>query len=273
MRFNWFRQFVAAAGLAFSLAAAANSPNQVWQPPADIASAFLLSINGKTLWQSNVDKRLPPASLTKLVGALVLADNANLKDWVTVSKKAANQDGTQLHLKPNEQFRAAHLLGAILIRSANDACMAMAEWDAGSEKAFVAKMNAKVTQLQLKNTHFTNPCGFDGAQHYSTANDLIAIAVAANNQPKIKVWTDMKSFSIQSKAGKSYNFVTSNLLLGRVEGVDGLKTGFTQKAGKCLIAHGTRNKKEIYLVMLNAPDRWWKADELLNRAFDDEAIK
>ena len=259
-----------AAGILFSLPSISN---EVWQPPADIASAFLLSVNGKTVWQSNVDKRLPPASLTKLVGALVLAENANLKDWVKISNKAANQTGTQLHLKKNERFRAAHLLGALLIRSANDACMAMAEWDAGSEAAFVKKMNAKVAQLQLKNTHFSNACGFDGAQHYSTANDLIVIAKAANNQPKIKVWTDMQNFSIQSKTGKSYSVVTSNLLLGRVEGVDGLKTGFTQKAGKCLIAHGIRNKKEIYLVMLGAPDRWWNADELLNRAFDDDAVK
>lgn len=158
----------------------------------------------------------------------------------------------------------------MLIRSANDACMAMAEWDAGSEAAFVKKMNAKVAQLQLKNTHFDNACGFDGKHHFSTANDLIAIARAANNQPKIMVWTDMQNFSIQSKAEKSYSVVTSNLLLGRVEGVDGLKTGFTQKAGKCLIAHGNRNKKEVYLVMLNAPDRWWKADELLNHAFDED---
>jgi serine-type D-Ala-D-Ala carboxypeptidase (penicillin-binding protein 5/6) len=258
------------AGLCLSLPLKAEL---AWQPPADIASAFLLSVNGKTVWQSNADKRLPPASLTKLVGALVLAENANLKDWVTISNKAANQTGTQLHLKKNEQFRAAHLLGAMLIRSANDACMAMAEWDAGTEAAFVKKMNAKVAQLQLKNTHFDNACGFDGANHYSTASDLAAIAQAANNQPKIKVWTDMQNFSIQSKAEKTYSFVTSNLLLGRVEGVDGLKTGFTQKAGKCLIAHGKRNKKTVFLVMLNAPDRWWNADELLNRAFDDATIK
>ena len=254
------------AGLCLSLPLKAEL---AWQPPADIASAFLLSVNGKVVWQSNVDKRLPPASLTKLVGALVLAENPNLKDWVTISNKAANQTGTQLHLKKNEQFRAAHLLGAMLIRSANDACMAMAEWDAGSESAFVAKMNAKVAQLQLKNTHFSNACGFDGVQHYSTANDLLAIAKAANAEAKIKVWTDMQNFTIQSKAGKSYPFVSSNLLLGRVDGVDGLKTGFTQKAGKCLIAHGIRNKKDVYLVMLNAPDRWWDADELLNRTFDE----
>ena len=245
----------------------------MWQPPADIASAFLLSVNGKTVWQSNSDKRLPPASLTKLVAALVLVENSKLNDWVTISNKAATQNGTQLHLKPKEQFRAAYLLGAMLIRSVNDACMALAEWDAGSETAFVAKMNAKVAQLQLKNTHFSNACGFDGTNHYSSANDLAVIAQAANNAPKIKVWTDMQSNVLESKSGRKYTFVTSNLLLGRVSGVDGLKTGFTKKAGKCLIAHGTRNKKEVYLVMLNAPNRWWNADELLNRAFDDEAIQ
>ena len=158
----------------------------------------------------------------------------------------------------------------MLIRSANDACLALAEWDAGTEAAFVKKMNKKVVALGLKNTHFTNACGFDGVNHYSTANDLLAIAIVANQQPKIKVWTDMLSYNLQAKSGKIYKVVTSNMLLGRVDGVDGLKTGYTQKAGKCLIAHGKRNGIEVYLVMLNAPNRWWDADALMNRAFDED---
>ena len=83
----------------------------------------------------------------------------------------------------------------------------------------------------------------------------------------------MKDFTLEAKTGQAYSIITSNLLLGRVDGADGLKTGFTQGAGKCLIAHGKRNNREVYLVMLNAPDRWWDADELMNRAFDDGAIK
>ncbi len=260
-----------AAGLLVNLPSIAQ---EKWQPPADLASAFLLTVDGKSVWQSNADKRLPPASLTKLVAALVLAENPNLKDWVRISQKASMQDGTKLNLQFNERFRAAELLGAILIRSANDACQALAEWDAGSEVAFVKKMNAKVAMLKLKNTHFTNPCGFDAENHYSTVNDLAVIAQLANVTPQIKVWTDIKSYTIKSKStpeksGKQYSFISSNLLLGRVEGVDGLKTGYTKKAGKCLIAHAIRNKKELILVMLNAPDRWWGADALINRAFED----
>ena len=221
-------------------------------------------------WQSQADKPLPPASLTKLVSALVLIENPNLDDWVRVSKNATLQEGTKLHLKPKDQFRAAYLLGAMLIRSANDACLALAEWDAGSEAAFVKKMNSKVADLGLKSTYFSNACGFDGVNHYSTANDLLAIAIAANHQPKIKVWTDMLSYNLQAKSGKTYKVVTSNMLLGRVAGVDGLKTGYTKKAGKCLIAHGKRNGKEVYLVMLNAPNRWWDADALMNSACDED---
>ena len=226
-------------------------------------------MNGKNLWQKEAEKSLPPASLTKLVTALVLVENPQLNAWVKVSKNATQQDGTKLHLKPKEQFRAAYLLGAMLIRSANDACVALAEWDAGSEAAFVLKMNAKVAALGLKNTHFSNACGFDGANHFSTASDLLVIARSANQQAKIKVWTEMQSYTLQAKSGKAYKVVTSNMLLGRVDGVDGLKTGYTQKAGKCLIAHGKRNGKEVYLVMLNAPNRWWDADALMNRAFDE----
>ena len=93
---------------------------------------------------------------------------------------------------------------------------------------------------------------------------------AANAKAKIKVWAEMKDYTLQAKTGQTYSLVTSNMLLGRVEGADGLKTGFTQAAGKCLITHGKRNNREVYLVMLNAPDRWWDADELMNRAFDED---
>ena len=264
------KYFVTTLSFICSSACLANQTESLWQPPADIASAFLITVNGKVRWQSQADKPLPPASLTKLVTALVLIENPHLDDWVVVSKNATQQEGTKLHLKPNEQFKAAYLLGAMLIRSANDACLALVEWDAGSEATFVQKMNAKVAVLGLKNTHFSNVCGFDGANHYSTASDLLTIAIAANHQPKIKVWTDMLSYNLQAKNGKAYKVVTSNMLLGRVTGVDGLKTGYTKKAGKCLIAQGKHNGKEVYLVMLNAPNRWWDADALMNRAFDED---
>lgn len=254
----------------FAYAESANKA--AWQPRADIAAAYILTVNNTPLWQANASKRLPPASLTKLVAALVLLDNPKLSDWITISQNASQQQGTRLKLKPKQQFRAAYLMGAMLMKSANDACTALAEWDAGSEAAFVKKMNAKLQTLKLKDTHFSNACGFDGVQHYSTANDLLVIAKAANAQAKIKVWAEMKDFMLEAKTGQTYSLVTSNMLLGRVKGADGLKTGFTQAAGKCLIAHGKRNNREVYLVMLNAPNRWWDADELMKRAFDD-AIK
>lgn len=250
-------------GLALSLPLKSQAE---WQPQADVASAFLLTVNGQTRWQKSADQRLPPASLTKLLTALIIVENPKLNAWVTISKHANRQDGTKINAKVGEQFQAAYLLGAMLMKSANDACMALVEWDAGSEVAFLKKMDTKIKQLQLQNTHFTNPCGFDAGNHYSSAKDLLKVAQLANAQPKIKVWTEMASYTLVSKSKKSYSFTNSNMLLGRVQGVDGLKTGFTQKAGKCLIAHGKNNKNEVYLVMLNAPDRWWKADEMMNRA-------
>jgi serine-type D-Ala-D-Ala carboxypeptidase (penicillin-binding protein 5/6) len=248
------------------------SAKEAWPLQTEFASAIVLSVNGKVLLNGHADKRLPPASLTKLLAALVLIENPKLNAWVTISERATQQEGTKLRFKKGEEVQAAYLLGAMLIYSANDACAALAEWDAGSEAAFVKKMNAKVAAMKLKNTHFENACGFDGAAHFSSANDLVAIAQAANQEPKIKVWTDLPRFAFESRQGRKYDFATSNLLLGRVVGVDGLKTGFTQKAGKCLIAHGKRNGREVYLVMLNAKERWWDADALLNWAFD-EALK
>lgn len=251
------------AGLCLSLPLKAQDD---WQPKADIASAFLLSVNGQTRWQKSAAQRLPPASLTKLLTALIVVENPKLDAWVKVSKKASRQDGTKINAKAGEQFQAAYLLGAMLMKSANDACMALVEWDAGSEAAFLNKLHAKIKQLHLQNTHFTNPCGFDEAGHYSSASDLLKIAQLANAQPKIKVWAETSAYTLLSKSKKTYTLTNSNMLLGRVAGVDGLKTGFTQKAGKCLIAHGKNDKKEVYLVLLNAPDRWWSADEMMNRA-------
>jgi serine-type D-Ala-D-Ala carboxypeptidase (penicillin-binding protein 5/6) len=256
--------------LAFGLCIGLPAPaKEAWPQQTEFASAFLLAVNGKVVLHKSADKRLPPASLTKLAAALVLVENPKLNAWVTISATATKQDGTKLRLIVDEQVQAAYLLGAMLMYSANDACAALAEWDAGSQAAFVKKMNTKMAALNLKNTHFDNPCGFDGATHFSTASDLAVIARLANEQPRIKIWTDQQSFSFETKLGKKYEFINSNLLLGRVQGVDGLKTGFTQKAGKCLIAHGKRNGREVYLVMLNAKERWWDADALLNWAFDD----
>lgn len=261
----FLKYWVLAAGLCVSLPLFAQD---VWQPKVDVASAFLLTVNGQTHWQKATEQRLPPASLTKLLTALIIVENPKLDAWVEITEKASQQDGTKIKAKVGEQFQAAYLLGAMLMNSANDACMALAEWDAGSEAAFIKKMQAKTKQLGLKNTNFTNPCGFDTANHYSSAQDLLKIAQLANAQPKIKVWTQMTAYTLHSKAQKAYPLVTSNMLLGRVSGVDGLKTGFTQKAGKCLIAHGKNNKKEVYLVMLNAPDRWWDADTMINQTLN-----
>lgn len=258
-----FSRWVLVVGLSLSLPLKAQDD---WQPKADIASAFLLSVNGQIRWQKSAGQRLPPASLTKLLTALIIVENPKLGSWVKISKNASRQEGTKIHAPAGEQFQAAYLLGAMLMKSANDACMALVEWDAGSEAAFFKKMQAKIKQLQLQNTRFTNPCGFDAAGHYSSAEDLLKIAELAHAQPKIKVWTEMTAFNLMSKAKKNYPLTNSNMLLGRVAGVDGLKTGFTQKAGKCLIAHGVSTGREVYLVMLNAPDRWWDADEMMNRA-------
>jgi serine-type D-Ala-D-Ala carboxypeptidase (penicillin-binding protein 5/6) len=263
VNFYCISRWVLVVGLALSLPLKAQI---TWQPKADIASAFLLSVNGQMLWQKSVNQRLPPASLTKLLTALIIIENPKLHAWVKVSQNASLQDGTKINAKQGEAFQAAYLLGAMLMKSANDACMALVEWDAGTEAAFIKKMEAKVKQLDLQNTHFTNPCGFDDAKHFSSANDLLKIAQLANAQTKIKVWTEMVNYTLLSKSKKAYPLTNSNMLLGRIAGVDGLKTGYTQKAGKCLIAHGKNDKNEVYLVLLNAPDRWWSADEMMNRA-------
>jgi len=152
----------------------------------------------------------------------------------------------------------------MLIRSANDACLAAVEHVAGDEEAFVARMNAKVATLGLTRTHFQNACGFDMPDHYSTAEDLAALTTyAMGNETFAAIVREPAAVIRTADQRKKFIARTTNRLLGTMEGVVGVKTGYTREAGRCLIAVVTREDKELLLVLLNARQRWWRAQELI----------
>jgi len=237
------------------------------------AASYLVQVNGSPLWEKAAAQRLPPASLTKLMTALLVLDHQQSQPQtvVVVSQQATQESGTRLRLRKGERFRVEDLLGAALINSDNDACHALAEHVAGSEAHFIQLMNQRAQQLGMRNTHFANACGHDAADHYSTAQDL---AVLANEALKHKLVTDLaakNSMEITPLGGtRTYKLENKNALLGRYPGVLGLKTGFTPKAGKCLIAYAERGAVRVLLVMLNAPNRWWDATDILDLAFARE---
>jgi D-alanyl-D-alanine carboxypeptidase (penicillin-binding protein 5/6) len=238
------------------------------------AAAYVVALDGRELWSRHPDRPLPPASLTKLMTALLALDGAGPegKAWepaaqVEVSPRAAAATGARLGLRAGERLRAADLLEATLVASSNDACLALAEHLAGSEPAFVARMNARAARLGLTATHFVNACGHDAAGHRASARDLLRLAAVALELPELQRLVALERDTITTEAGRVLELRTTNALLGRLEGARGVKTGFTARAGRCVVALVERGGARLLVVLLDASDRWWAAAGLVEKAF------
>lgn len=234
-----------------------------------IATAYLVRVNGETPWSRNSARPLAPASLTKLMTAL-LVDEADQPDSiVTITAPAAAATGSRLGVRTGERYRVSALLSAALVASANDACLALALWRDGTEDAFVARMNARAQQLGLHDTRFRNACGHDAAGHVSTAADLLRLAQAAMAREAVAREVRRVDAEIATADSARRTRVTNrNALVGRYPGAIGVKSGFTSKAGKCVIALARRRGVDAWVVLLDARDRWWDAHSLLDRAFE-----
>jgi serine-type D-Ala-D-Ala carboxypeptidase (penicillin-binding protein 5/6) len=231
------------------------------------AAAYLVKAGDTVLWQKAIDKRLPPASLTKIMSALLVLEDYAPTRVVTVGAGAAAESGSHIGLRRGERIAEHDLLAAMLIQSANDACHALADALAGDEARFVARMNARAKTWGLHDTHFVNACGHDAAGHFSSTRDLAALAERAMLQPEFAAFVATETLTIATADGRSMELETHNALLGRYPGTVGVKTGYTAHAGKCLIAMVQREGRRVLLVMLNAPNRWWDASDVLDRAF------
>ncbi len=229
-------------------------------------SILLKELNsGRVLYEHEPGKRLSPASLTKIMSALVILEQGHLDDLVTVSPTAARAHKTHLRLKAGQVFRLDDLLKGMLIMSANDACLAAVEHVGGDESQFVVLMNEKASALGLSDTHFSNACGFDNPDHYSTAEDLAKLSVIALEQPTFReLVREERAMIMPINGTHAYVLHNTNRLLGRVPGVEGIKTGFTSRAGRCLIAKVSQNGSELLLVILNSNRRWNTAMSLIN---------
>ncbi|MFZ1804119.1 MAG: D-alanyl-D-alanine carboxypeptidase family protein [Nitrospira sp.] len=224
--------------------------------------------SGRILFEYDVEKRLSPASLTKIMSALIILEKGRLDDLATVSRNAARAPKTHLRLKIGEVFRLGDLLKAMMMVSANDACLAAVEHVGGDEEQFVKLMNAKAVALGLSDTHFSNGCGFDGPDHYSTAEDLATLSeVAMRNAVFRNLVKEEREIITPVSGYRAYVLHNTNRLLGRIPGVVGVKTGFTSKAGRCLIAKVSQNGSELLLVILNSNRRWNTAKSLIDYGF------
>lgn len=221
---------------------------------------------GRLLWSGAAEQRLPPASLTKLMTALLVLERGGLDELVVVSRGASRETGTRIGLKAGENLRVRDLLAAMVIRSANDACRALADH---VSTAFVFRMNQRAEKLGLRNTRFADPCGHDRAGQYSTAADLARLAERVMQHQEYLRLARLPRLSIATlDGGRRIAFHNTNALIGRYDGALGLKTGYTERAGNCLVALAERDGVRVLAVLLNSPDRWWSAVGLLNHAFD-----
>ena len=256
--------------LALARAAAASPDAALPDPfPAVSASSYLVAVDGRERWGRSPEAPRLPASLTKIMTAMLLLEER----WdpaaiVTVSARAAREGGRRLGLRAGEQLTARDALRAMLIGSANDACLALAEQAAGSEAAFVSRMNRRAAALGLRATAFDNPCGHDGPGQRSSARDLAALARAALAIPEFRQTVGAARVTVSTLGGRRIVLPTQNPLVGRVEGVRGVKTGWTPGAGKCLVVLAERQGREVLVVLLGAPDRFWNAAGLVELAFE-----
>ncbi|WP_245947261.1 D-alanyl-D-alanine carboxypeptidase family protein [Bacillus taeanensis] len=222
-------------------------------------SAILIERDtGNILFEKNSNKELPPASMTKIMTMLLIMEaiedgDISLKDKVRTSEYAASMGGSQIFLEPGETMTVDEMLRGIAIASANDASVAMAEFIAGSEEAFVVNMNKKIEELGLKNTHFSNPTGLPAENHYSTSHDMAQMAKELLKYPLITKYTGEYEDYLRENTDKKFWLVNTNKLVKFYSGVDGLKTGYTKEAKYCLTATAKKEDMRVIAVVMGAP--------------------
>jgi D-alanyl-D-alanine carboxypeptidase (penicillin-binding protein 5/6) len=243
------------------------------QPEVKALSAVLIdAVSGKVLYEKDADARRPMASTTKVMTALLFCESVKNGEIITASPKACQVRESSLHLKPGEKLTSHDMLCAILMRSANDGCVAAAEYAAGSEAAFVARMNKKAAELGAVNTHFMNPHGLNDPQHYTSARDLALIARAALQDDRIRavVRTEVCKI-VRSMNTQDVTMRNHSHFLGHYEGADGVKTGWTIPAGHCYVGSATRNGWQLISVVLKSPNYVQETSTLMDFGFKNFA--
>lgn len=242
------------------------------KPPRIEAGAAIVmdQKSGRVLYEKNAYSRMSIASTTKIMTAIVAIEKGKLEDKVKVSKRAANIRGSTIKLKAGEELTLKELLYGLMLKSGNDAAIAIAEHIGGSVEEFAVLMNEKVQELGLKNTQFKTPHGLDTQGHYSTAFELAQIARYALNNPTFSRIVGTQNISITGR-----NLYTTNEMLGAYSGADGVKTGYTGQAGRCLVTSVTRNKMRFISVVLNCSSRSVRAQSsrsILDYAFNNYSL-
>lgn len=224
------------------------------QPPKITAERVIVidPASGEVLYEKNADKRGAIASTQKLLTALLVVEKGDLDGMVTVAKSDSDCAPVRLGIKEGEQYSRRQLLTALMVKSSNDIAQALARDHSGSVEAFVTAMNAKAKELGLQDSLFRNPHGLPSEpEQYSTARNLSKIAAAADLNPDIRTMIKTKRFVFERAGQSSLTLENTNRVLHNYSVCDGMKTGFTNAAGYCLVASGEKNGKRRIVVVLN----------------------
>lgn len=233
-------------------------------PDISAHSAIVIhSDSGRVLFEKNADERMLIASTTKIMTALVVLENCNMDDTVTVGAESAGVEGSSMYLKAGGEYSVRDLLCGLLLVSGNDAAIALALHTAGSVEAFAELMNSTAERIGMTSSHFMNPHGLDEDGHYSTARDLSLLTRVCMRNPDFRAIVSSKS-AVTADGQTLYNH---NKLLSRCEGCVGVKTGYTRAAGRSLVSCCVRGDAEYICVTLDAPSDWDDHEKLYDWAF------
>ena len=223
---------------------------------------------GRILYEKDATSRSLIASTTKIMTALIVCEQCNVLDRMCIPKEAVGIEGSSMYLQEGEVLSIQELLYGMMLHSGNDAATALAIYCGGTEEGFVQLMNDKARLLGLDGTHFANPHGLDAPDHYSNAKDLGNLAAYALQNPIFSMTVGSKSVRI----GQRY-LTNHNRLLWRVDGANGVKTGYTKAAGRILVSGAKRQNRQLVCVTINAPDDWNDHTTLLEQGFDKYRIR
>lgn len=256
------------AGMAAALLAAILLSNQQVSAVSASNAIVVDGQTGRVLYEKAPDQQVLIASTTKIMTALLICEQCNVLDRVAIPKEAVGIEGSSMYLREGEVMTVQELLYGLMLHSGNDAAAALAIYCAGTVENFAEMMNDKARLLDMTNSHFVNPHGLDAPGHYSTARDMAKLAAYAMENP---IFYQTVSTKAVKAAGR--NLQNHNKLLWRVEGADGVKTGFTKASGRILVSSATRQGRRIIVVTMNDPNDWQDHAKLLEDGFSQFEVK
>ena len=256
------------AGMAAALLAAVSFFPMRVQALSAQKAILMDAQTGRVLYEREADARSLIASTTKIMTALVICEQCNVLDRVRIPKEAVGIEGSSMYLREGEILTVQELLYGLMLHSGNDAAVALAIYCGGTVEGFAGLMNDKARKLRLTGTHFENPNGLDSPHHYSTARDLAVLAAYAMENPIFAKTVSTKTIRAGERTLRNHN-----KLLWRLEGADGVKTGFTKAAGRILVSSAVRQGRRLVAVTINAPNDWQDHCDLMEIGFHDFSVK